>query len=78
MLNRDKTPVPKGFRGWDYARFVHQKKEDANWTCSICGWQPKEKAEHVNIVAHHPHTRDLYDVIIICEACHYNIHWGEL
>lgn len=70
-----KVPVPLGFRGWDYARYVHRLKNEANWTCSICGWQAKRPNEHINIIAHHSNKDDLFNVIIICEACHYNIHW---
>ena len=77
-MRKAKTPVPIGFRGWDYVRFIRQKKEDANWTCSLCGWHPDDNNDRVNIVAHHPDKSKLFDVIIICEACHYKIHWEKL
>lgn len=68
-------PVPTGYRGKDYAIFVHDKKEEACWTCEICGWCPENRSERVNIVAHHPSKDDLFDVVIICEACRYKQHW---
>lgn len=74
---RQRVSRLRGIRGANYQKYTYLLKEEANWTCSECGWRAIKPMDRVDITAHHPDPSDLYRVVIVCVKCHEKFHGAD-